>query len=202
MRQDRQRVRIVARMKLKRQILDALDKAHDFALPETLVDQRVRRHLEAGDAEPGAGRQDLRRRGQERGRAQGRVPQDRGAAGAPRPRHRRDRREGQGAGGPGRAAPGADRAGAPLSRARRRFVYEYLREEPGSADRAARADLRGQGDRPHPRAGQAGRQEGDGRGAAEARSRTRTRTCTSATAMPTITGTITITTTITTTIMA
>ena len=27
----------VARMKLKRQALDALDKAHDFALPETLV---------------------------------------------------------------------------------------------------------------------------------------------------------------------
>ncbi len=37
----------VARMKLKRQALDALDKAHDFALPETLVDRRVRGHLEA-----------------------------------------------------------------------------------------------------------------------------------------------------------
>ena len=46
----------VTRMKLKRQILDALDKAHDFALPETLVDDRVRRHLEAADAGPRAGR--------------------------------------------------------------------------------------------------------------------------------------------------
>ena len=49
-----------------------------------------------------------------------------------------------------------------------KFVYEYLREEPGGAGRAARADLRGQGDRPHPGPGQAGREEGDGRGAAEA----------------------------------
>ena len=37
-------------MKLKRQILDALDKAHDFTLPESLVDERVREHLGAGDA--------------------------------------------------------------------------------------------------------------------------------------------------------
>ena len=28
----------VSRMKLKRQVLDALDKAHDFTLPETLVE--------------------------------------------------------------------------------------------------------------------------------------------------------------------
>ena len=38
LRQDRQRVCCRSRaMKLKRQILDALDKSHDFALPETLV---------------------------------------------------------------------------------------------------------------------------------------------------------------------
>ena len=59
----------IARMKLKRQILDALDKAHDFAAARDAGRRRVRRHLEAGDAEPGAGRQDLRRRGQDRGGA-------------------------------------------------------------------------------------------------------------------------------------
>lgn len=45
----------VARMKLKRQILDALDTAHDFALPETLVAGEVedisRRYRETAAAE-------------------------------------------------------------------------------------------------------------------------------------------------------
>ena len=45
--------------------------------------------------QPGAGQEDLRRRGQDRGRGPRGVPQDRRAARAPRPGARRDRREGQ-----------------------------------------------------------------------------------------------------------
>ena len=154
----------ITRMQLKQQILDALDKAHDFPLPRDARHQRVRWHLEAADPEPGAGGQDLCRRGQERGRAQGRVPQNRRAARAPRPRHRRDRREERAAGEPGGAAARAHRAGAALS-GPGEVRLRVLREEPGGADRAARADLRGQGDRPHPGPGDAHREEGDGRGA-------------------------------------
>ena len=142
----------VARMKLKRQILDALDKAHDFTLPETLVDQRVRRHLGAADAEPGAGRQDACRRGQERGRAASaeyrKIAERRVRLGlvigeiGEKSKH---------AGEPGGAAPRADRAGAPLS-GPGEIRLRVLREEPGGAGRAAGADLRGQGDRPHRRA--------------------------------------------------
>ena len=51
----------ISRMKLKRQILDELDKAHDFALPETLVEsefegiwEQLQQNLEADrqDARP------------------------------------------------------------------------------------------------------------------------------------------------------
>ena len=59
----------VARMKLKRQALDALDKAHDFALPETLVSGRVRRHLAALRPVARGRGQDRRRRGQAGGGA-------------------------------------------------------------------------------------------------------------------------------------
>ena len=127
-----------------------LDKAHDFALPETLVTnefdgiwKQLTQNLEQ------AGK--TRGRGQERGGIEGRVPQDGGAAGAPGPRHRRDRREGNKVQvRPGRAAPRADRAGAPLSGAGE-VRLRVLREEPERSDRAARADLRGQGGRPYPR---------------------------------------------------
>ena len=172
-------------MKLKRQILDALDKAHDFALPETLVAsefdgiwKQLTQSLEqAGKTFADEGKNEDELKAEYRKIAERRV------------------RLGLVIGEIGEKAKVQvsqdELRRALIEQARRypgqeKFVYEYLREEPGGAGRAARADLRGQGGRPHPRAGQAGRQEGDGRGAAEARRGRATRTCTSATTMPTI----------------
>ena len=106
-------------MKLKRQVLDALDKAHDFALPETLVDSEFDGIWKQVDAEPGAGRQDAsptRARPRRSCKAEYRKIAERrvrlglviGEIGE----------KSKIAGDPGGAAARADRAGAPLSRAR------------------------------------------------------------------------------------
>ena len=72
-------------MRLEQQILDALDKAHDFPLPETLVTNEFDGIWKQLDPEPGAGGQDALPTRARRGRARGRVPQNSRAARAPRP---------------------------------------------------------------------------------------------------------------------
>ena len=72
-------------MKLKRDVLDALDKEYTFELPEKLVDAEFKRHLERADGRDEPLRQDLRRRGHDgRGRPQG-IPRHRRAPRAPWP---------------------------------------------------------------------------------------------------------------------
>ena len=159
----------VARMKLKRQILDGLDKAHDFALPQTLVTnefdgiwRQVTQSLEqAGKTFADEGKNEEEVKAEYRKIAERRV------------------RLGLVIGEIGEKTEvevTQDELRRALIEQARRYPgpgeirLRVLREESRRADRAAGPDLRGQGDRSHPRPGQAGRQEGDGRGAAEARS--------------------------------
>ena len=61
-----------ARLKLKRELLDQLEKAHDFELPPSLVDNEFAAIWEQLENNLQAVGQDLRRRGQERGRERAR----------------------------------------------------------------------------------------------------------------------------------
>ena len=157
--------------KLKRQVLDALDKAHDFALPEALVAGEfdgIWRRFGAAPAKAEGGEDEQPAKSEEERRAD--VPQDCGAAGASRPCDRRDRRQAEDRGDAGRAEARPDRP-RPQLPGPGADGLRVLREEPLRRDGAEGADLRGQGDRPHHRAGQAGGEEGVGRGAAQARRR-------------------------------
>ena len=158
----------VARMKIKRQALDALDKAHDFALPETLVNGEFEGIWRQFTQSLEVGGQDHCRRRQAGGGAAGRIPQDRRAARAAGAGDRRDRRQAEAAGEPGRAQARPDRAGAALSGPGAHGL-RVLREEPGGARGAAGADLRGQGHRPYSGGGQAGGEESYAGGTAQAR---------------------------------
>jgi trigger factor len=135
----------VAHMKLKRQILDALDKAHDFVLPESLVTgefdmiwRQVTESLKSDNKTfPETGKSEEELRADYRKIAERRVEAR------------------------------ADRAGQPLSGPAATRL-RLLRKEPGGVGRAASADFRGQGHRPHCRAGKAGGEEGVRGGPVEA----------------------------------
>ena len=81
----------LTRMRIKRDLLDALAAGASFPVPQTMVDgefnaiwQRVEADLKDGQGRRGG-------QGQGRGDAQGRIPRDRRAAGAARPAAVRDR---------------------------------------------------------------------------------------------------------------
>ena len=106
----------LSRVKLKRQLLDELDKAHTFELPQTLVDTEFDGIWNQITDEPERGQQDLRKRRQDRRQRPCRISQDRGAPRASRPRDRRSRRQEQDPGDAGRIAPRAAGADPPLPR--------------------------------------------------------------------------------------
>ena len=145
----------VARMKLKRHALDALDTAHDFALPETLVQgefdsiwARMAQSLEAeGKTVADAGKPEEELKAEYRKMAERRVRLGLviGEIG--------ERQKMQVTQDELRARAG--RAGAALSGSGARGL-RFLREEPLGPGGTAGADLRGQGGRLHPGAGQAG----------------------------------------------
>ncbi len=158
----------VTRMKLKRQALDALDKAHDFTLPETLVSGEFEGHLAA-----------LRRN---RCRPRARRIAD---AGKPEEELRAEYRK---------IAERRVRLGlvigeigdkqkiqvtqdelkrALIEQARRypgqeRFVYEHYEKNPSALVELRAPIFEDKVVELHPRAGQAGGEEGDGGGAAQA----------------------------------
>ena len=156
-----------SRDKLKRQLLDKLDALYSFELPEGLVNQEfdsIWAQVDAGAAGVGrsfadentteeAARADYRKIAERRvrlglllaevgTRAEVKVSDEEMTPGADRP---------------GAAVPGPGKAGLGL-----------LPQQPAGARRAARADLRGEGRRPHPRPRQGRGAQGDEGGAAEA----------------------------------
>ncbi len=133
---------MAARAKLKRELLDVLETKHDFELPPSLVEREFQGVWAQLERSLKARRQEPCRRGQERGRGQGRVPKNCRAARPPRSGRRRDRRQGQDRGDAGRAAPGADGAGAPLPGSGEGGL-RVLREDAGRAAGTPRADFRG-----------------------------------------------------------
>jgi len=72
-----------SRFKLKRALLDALDTAHDFPLPPRMVEAEFGQIVVPGGKRQGPGRAVRRGYRQVRGRAEGRLPQDRRAPRAP-----------------------------------------------------------------------------------------------------------------------
>ena len=74
----------MSRQAVKRQILDALDEGHKFDVPQPAGRCRVRHHLAARQARGREPRPLVRGRGHDRGRRQGRLPQDRRAPRAAR----------------------------------------------------------------------------------------------------------------------
>ena len=127
---------------------------------------RVRGDLEAAHRRDGAHRREVRRGRQERGRAQGRVPRDRRAAGAAGPdplgSGHQERGPGRGRG----AAAGGDARGDALPRPGAQGD-RVLQEQPRRPRAAAGTPVRGQGLRLHLRAGPAHRPAGLDRGADE-----------------------------------
>ena len=160
----------VARMKLKRQALDALDTAHDFALPETLVAgefdgiwKQFTRSLESdGKTIADAGKPEEELRADYRKIAERRVRLGLviGEIG--------DKQKLQ--------VSQDELKRALIEQARRypgqeRFVYEYYEKNPAALVELRAPDLRGQGHRPYSRAGQACGEESLRGGPAQARGR-------------------------------
>ena len=110
----------MSRAKLKRALLDELDKRYSFELPQTLVEQEFDTIWQQRPAGAAAVGQDLRRRGHDGRGGPRRIPPHRRAPRAPRPADGRSGRAGEGAGHRRRAVRGHRRAGAPVSRARKR----------------------------------------------------------------------------------
>ena len=149
----------VARMKLKRQMLAQLEKAHTFELPPSLVDSEFEFDLAPAHRDHAPVGQVVSRREQDGGGGPRRVPPHRGAPRPPRPHHRRDRREERHQDHAGRAAPRPDRAGSAFPGPGEGGI-RVLREDARSARGAARTHHRGQGRRLRHRKGQADREDG------------------------------------------
>ena len=153
---DRIRERIAAeyarasREKVKRKLLDALAARYTLRSAGRAGRAGIRLDLGAGRARAAGLRPQLRRREHHRRGGARRISRDRRAARAPRPAAGRDRRQGRrydqrrgndpGAGRPRPRLPRPGKAGLGL-----------LSQQSERARRAARADLRGEGRRPHPR---------------------------------------------------
>ena len=122
----------------------------------------IRGDLEAAQARDGARRRGDRRR-QVRGGAEGRVPDDRRAAGPSRPDPLGHWPEERDQGRAARAQRGDHGPGAPVSRAGAEGP-RFLPQQPFGRRSPARAALRGQGGRLHPADGQRRRTPGNARG--------------------------------------
>ena len=144
----------VARMKLKRQMLAQLEKAHTFELPPSLVDsefESIWRQLTETMRQSGKSFPDENKTEEEARAEYRRIAERRVRLGliigeiAEKQRHQDHA---------GRAAPRPDRAGSAFPRAGEGGI-RVLREDARSARRAARAHHRGQGRRFRHRKGQA-----------------------------------------------
>ena len=155
----------VSRMRQKRQLLDELSERYAFPVPEGMVEIEFELDLEAAQGRDGAQRLGPRRGRQERGRAQGRVPQDRRAARTARAaalRHRQpQRRPGDGRGAAAGGAPRGDALPRPGAAGAR--VHP---QQPGGARANPGPGVRGQGRRPRLLQGPGRGADGPGRGAA------------------------------------
>ena len=153
----------VARTRLKRELLDKLSSAHDFPVPQGMVDNEFAGIKQNVDEARKRGDNDPLDRGQERrGHRQG-VPPDRRAPHPPRPAAGRDRPPQQHRGDAGRGEPRAARGGAPLPRpgAQGDRVFPLPARGAGADPRPA---VRGEGGRFHRRDGRHDREEGVDRG--------------------------------------
>ena len=130
----------MSRQKLKRALLDELDKRAQVRAAADAGRGGIRPRLEVGAAGNGEREEDLRRRGHHRGKSQSRIPRHLRAARAAWSGDRRDRREEQHHRDRRRIQPRGDGACAPISRPGAAGVG-LLPAEPAGGRRPARADL-------------------------------------------------------------
>ena len=146
-----------SRRRVKRRLLDALDERHKFDLPPSLLEEEFNNVWRTVESDLQTAGPHLRRRGHDRGRGQGRIPEAGGAARAARSRAGRDRREERDQGHRRRGEPIGGREGAAVPRPRAAGLG-LLSQEPADARLPARAPLRGEGGRLSARAGERQRQ--------------------------------------------
>ena len=158
----------LSREKLKRQLLDALDKRYSFELPDGLVAQEFELDLAPGRTGAEGFRPQLRRGEHHRGSGARRLSPHRRASGAPRFAAGRSRLQGRRQDHRRGSQRRVDCARARLSRSGKAGVG-LLPQQPAGPGRTARADLRREGGRLHSDSGQGGRAQGDARRAHEAR---------------------------------